>query len=163
MAKRGFFMYWFTPLGRMRDAASSLSDAARASKERIAAMGPKPAEDLSDEDVRKIEDAQMRFEAIYEMNRWTEHELSKQRRAVNVGKITSLALASVVFVVSLGMIMFAVPMVQMFVLPIGILLTVLSLAQAFRHALYEAQIDKRSLMDAKAFLAMPDFWSRLLK
>jgi len=99
---------------------------------------------------------------MYAMHQWTPGELEQQKKAIRVGKITALAMAAVVFVVSLGLIMFSTPMIQFFAMPMGILLTILSLTQAFRHALHEAQLDLRALISAKTFLSLPDFWHRVL-
>jgi len=162
MAKRGFFMYWFTPLGRMRDAAGSLTDALRASSSRIKSVAQTPGP-LDPRDVRSTESDRERFTIMYELYKWTPEELVQQKRALRVGKITALTVAAVVFIVSLGLIAFSAPMVQLFAMPMGILLTVLSLAQAFRYALHEAQVDSRALISAKTFLSLPDFWSRVLR
>jgi len=163
MAKRGFFMYWFTPLGRMRDAASSLSGAIKLSKDRIKATAAPVRDPLNPDDVRLTENDQERFAAMYAHYKWTPIEIEQQKKALRAGKVTALSMAAVVFVVSLGLIMFAQPMIQLFAIPMGILLTILSFVQAFRHALHETQVDLRALISARTFLSLPDFWSRILR
>lgn len=162
MAKRGFFMYWFTPLGRMRDAANQLGDAIKDSKSKLKPPEPKSMDELDERDVRRITDARERFEVMYAMHQWTPEELARQKKALKVGKVTALAMAAFVFLVSLGVVAMASPMVQLFAMPLGIFITILSLTQAFRYALFETQVDLRAFIDARSFLAMPDFWRRLL-
>jgi hypothetical protein len=162
MSKRGFFMYWFTPFGRMRDAANSLGDAVKDSKSKLKPPRVVDLDDLDERDVRRITDAKERFEVMYAMHQWTPAELANQKKALKAGKVTALAMAAFVFIVSLGLIAVASPMVHLFAMPLGIFLTILSLAQSFRYALFETQVELRAFIDARAFLSMPDFWRRLL-
>jgi len=162
VAKRGFFMYWLTPLGRMRDAADSLSSAVKDSKNKLKPPSACDIASLDVQDVRRIADARDRFDAMYVLHRWTPSEIAQQRKALRSGKVTALIMAAIVFLVSLLVIATGSPMIQMFAMPLGIFITILSLAQAFRYALFETQLDLRAFIDARSFLAMPDFWSRIL-
>ncbi len=162
--KRRGLLEWITPVGSFRRAAESIAEAKQSVKEALASSRVKPArvEDLDERDVRRITDARQRFEVMYQMHGWTEAELREQLRAVRATKVTAQALAGVAFVATLGAVFLVQPLMLMIVVPLGGSVTVLCAAQAFRYALWETQIVERSFVDAKTFLAMPDFWRRFI-
>lgn len=152
---------WFLPLRPFRKAMYSLRETHEMVKESFRRHRPANPDTLDPDDVRRIQDARERFEVMYRLHGWTESELREQLRAVRYTKITALSLTGVAFVCSIGAILMVPGWIIVFVLPIGSSVTVLCAAQAFRYALWEAQIQERSFIDFKTFLAMPDFWRRL--
>ncbi len=161
--ERRRFLDWFTPFGAFRRARRSLLEASTSVKEALNQRSRRLSTDeLHPDDLRRIEDARERFGAMYKLHGWTEQELREQMRAVRNTKVTALALMSVSFVGSIGSILMAPAWMLLLVLPLGGSVTILCAAQAFRYALWEAQLQERSFIDAKTFVRMPDFWRRLL-
>lgn len=160
--RRRSILEWVTPLGGFRRARDSVVEAHGAVKEALARQQQTRERELDPDDLRRIEDERERFIAMYKLHGWTEHELREQQRAVRNTKITALALTAVAFVGAMGAIWMAPGWMLLFVLPVGGSVTILCAAQAFRYALWEAQLEERAFIDAKTFLAMPNFWQRLL-
>lgn len=146
----------FTSLSRTKEA---LSETARGMRE---ALPGQVRGDYPEGDVRNITDAKERFEAMYQLHGWSEPELAVQVRTLKFTKITAIVMAifSVAGVVWLAVV--APLWLSIFLIPMGGCSLVLGLAQAFKYALYEAQIQLREFISAKEFINRDDFWPRVL-
>lgn len=151
---------WFFPVRSFRKARQSIADAKQSVVEALTARNP--SADTSSIDIPADADAKKRFEAMAKLYGWTDAELREQLRAVRATKVTALALTGVAFIGSLGAMVMVPLWMLFFVLPLGGSVTILCAAQAFRYALWEAQLVERAFIDAKTFVRMPDFWRRLI-
>lgn len=163
MSKRRKVLEYIFPIRQVSKAATSVREASRSVKGAVmGAASSGRTEDLHPDDVRRIEDSRERFEAMYQLHGWTPGEIEQQIRAVRATKVVALCFGSAIFVSSLGVILFVKPLLWFVALPLGGCLTMLCAAQSFKYALYEAQLKERRFLNAKEFLGLPDFWSRLI-
>ena len=120
-------------------------------------------ETVESDDPRVITDPRMRFEVLYEMNGWSAEELETQRKAVRRTKITSLIMCVLAFCAVVVGLLVAPVWMLLFAMPAAGCLLILSLAQVFKYAHFQAQIELRQLISAREFASLPDFFSRLIK
>lgn len=114
-------------------------------------------------DPRTIADPCERFELIYKLNGWTPEEVIAQHKAVRRSKFAALVMA-VVALVGYLVAMLTLPAWMLLVLvPVGGCLLILGAAQTFRFALYESQLELRSLISAREFASRNDFFRRLVR
>lgn len=160
------------PTRAVRRAADSLDDARNSVVDLFAQMrNGMPGRQKQGEgqsnfaqgDPRAIEDSRERFEAIYLLNGWSRKELSDQLSAVRRTKLAALVMSAGAF---------AAVVTAMFILPVWLLLVVMptggcvliiGLAQAFKFSHYQAQLEMRSLISAREFASLPDFFERLIR
>jgi hypothetical protein len=117
-----------------------------------------PAAGLAD-----VSDPRERFRVLYERNGWTAHELGEQHKAVSRAKLIALVGGCFTTVGVLGSMVLLPIWLLLFVVPAAGCALILSLALVFQNALWKTQIELQSLISAKDFASMPDFFSRLLK
>jgi len=102
------------------------------------------------------------FRRLYEHNRWTPERLAAQRREVRRAKWISLALFWVAGCAMVGAAMF---LHSRYALLFGIgfpgLFAFFMCAQTLRYALFQAQIDTKSLISFKQFFSRADFFTRV--
>lgn len=112
-------------------------------------------------DLRNITNAKERFEAMYETHEWSEKELVGQIRTLRITKITAMIMGIFSFAGVFLIAAFAPLWVAIFMIPASGVMLILGMAQAFKYALYEAQIKLREFISAREFVAREDFWTRL--
>ena len=164
--KKSSRIAYFTPIHSIRRAGSSLSGA----RTRIAqtfngfknALPSRQSGVYDQDDLRSIDDPEQRFRAMYEEFGWTEEEILGQANACSRTKLVALSLALISLVATLGALFFAPIWMLLFVVPIGGSAVILGFAQAFKFALFETQINLKSLIDAKTFYAREDFFIRMI-
>lgn len=166
-ATLGSRIAYFTPIHSMRRAGASMVDA----KGRITQMfrefqSSLPSRDpnavYAEDDVRQIEDAGERFQAMYEMHGWNEDEMAQQIRACSRTKIAGLCVSIVCLVATFSALLFAPLWMLFFITPLGGCGVILGVSQAFKFALFETQLKLRSLIDAKTFYSREDFFQRMI-
>ena len=153
------------PLRRMSRAFGETRASLRETlKQFKAALPDQPTGSRSFEegDPRGIEDPRERFEALYAIGGWSEQELDEQRRAVVRTKLVALIMSVVTFSGVLGALVMAPLWMLLFIVPLGGSLLILGLAQTFKFAHYQAQLEMRSLISARQFASLPDFLVRLV-
>lgn len=164
--KIGKALAYFTPIRAVGRAFSSVSqtknslvEAATRMRQALpgqAAPGSYPAGDL-----RNISDAKERFEAMYQLHGWTEPDIQKQLRSLQITKITSMVMA-ILSVGGVVLLATSTPLwISLFLIPVSGAVLILGIAQAFKHALYQAQIELREFISAREFVSRPDFIARL--
>jgi hypothetical protein len=114
-------------------------------------------------DPRGISDSQRRFTALYDANKWTGEELAQQLVAIRRSKLTAMIMTAVAFAGALASLAMLPIYMLLLVLPVSGCLVILGLVQWLRFALYEAQIELRSLLSARDFACRDDFFHRLIK
>ena len=143
------------------DTKKSLAQMARQFRDNLPGQGR--AIDAAPDDPRAISDPRLRFEKIYELNGWTPEALQEQLTAVRRTKVASLVMS----VLTLGAVIAALLLAPLWMLlvamPIGGCLLVLGSVQVFKYAHFQAQLEFRSLIAAREFASLPDFFFRLLK
>jgi len=108
-------------------------------------------------------DSQAAFEALFIHNKWTPERLIAQRRAVRRAKWTALCLFWIGFCVALAMAIFLHERyVLLFGMGFACFFTFFMGVQILRYALYQAQIDLRTLLTFKEFLGRADIFKRIL-
>lgn len=114
-------------------------------------------------DPRVVKNPRRRFEMLYEVRGWTEESLEQQWAACVGAKRLSIRLGALVFVL-LGPMVWLMPMWSLlFMVPgFGCLLACM-LGQGLRYALFQSQIEARSLHGVRALLSRPDLFSYLLR
>lgn len=161
------WILYFTPIYPLMRTAGALTRA----RETVVKAIKKGNDNLSsstpegkypEDDVRSIQNAEQRFQAMYELHEWSECELHMQKLACQRTKLASFSIAIVGFISVLGLILAMPYWTMMFILPVGGCVVILGLAQGFKFALYQAQIDLKSLIGARDFLAREDFFVRLI-
>lgn len=163
----GRALAYFTPVRAVSRAFSSVSqtkgsliEAAKSMRESLPGQGKTGA--YPEGDLRNISDAKARFEAMYELHEWTEPLLQAQLRSLRITKITAMAMAvfSVAGVVLLAM---TTPLwLSVFLIPLSGMVMVLGIAQSFKHALFQTQLELREFISAREFAGRQDFLARLV-
>jgi len=152
-----------TPAASFRRAKDSIRDANESIKATVldvAKRNAKPSE--VPEDIRSINDAKERFEAMYRANNWTPGEIRNQIKALRRTRLVGILMGSF-SILSVFFLVFIVPgWLLIFVVPTGSCLAILSFAQVFKYALWETQIRLREFIGVKEFVSRDDFWVRLL-
>lgn len=120
------------------------------------------ADQFEEGDLRNIADHKERFEALYEANRWSEEELAAQIRACSRTKIVGLVCSGVALLSAIYSAGYAPLWMLVFLIPLEGCVIILGIAQAFKFALYQAQLVERSLFGARDFFSRADFFSRLV-
>lgn len=170
MAKKSILrtlLSYSTPVGAITRAADSIGKAGRAIKQTAHVMAeqlPGQSEPgmYPEGDVRNIRDAKERFDVMYEMHGWNEKEFAKQKKTMKVTKITAMVMSILALA---GVIVMAIVMprwLSLFLIPMSGVILLLGMAQGFKFALYEAQLDLREFISAKEYIARPDFWARFM-
>jgi hypothetical protein len=170
MGKKSAFrtsLNYMTPLGAITRATDSIGRAGRALKHTAVVMsehlpGQSKPGDYPEGDVRNISDAKERFEVMYEMHEWTSAELAKQIRTLKITKLTAFVM-SILALTGVIVLAIVVPIwLAVLLIPLSGVVLLLGMAQGFKFALYEAQIDLREFISAREFVAREDFWQRML-
>lgn len=105
--------------------------------------------------------ASEKFEHAYSQGGWTEEQVLRQYGAFRAAKFVQLviglallpALVAVAITAPLWLVMFSVPVMSAF--------SVVLIAQAFRHAWWQCQIDLRAMITFKEFIGRSDLFARL--
>ncbi len=159
---------FFLPLRAIGRATQSVADA----KKSLIQMGRQfrdnlPAQvgarDVEPDDPRAINDPRLRFEKLYELNGWTPEALQEQLTAVARTKLAALIMSVLALCAVITSLFLAPLWMLLFAMPIGGCLLVLGLSQVFKYAHFQTQIELRSLIAAREFASLPDFFLRLLK
>lgn len=157
---------WVFPVRQMRKASESVAEASSEVRGAFVSMGRRmPAHkpgDYPEGDIRNIADPRERFSAMYENGDWTPQEVETQLLTVRRTKVATLAVAVAALIAAFGVMLTAPMMFMVFLLPAAGCVCILGVAQSFKFALFEAQLKERSLIDARTFWRMPDFWQRFL-
>jgi hypothetical protein len=122
--------------------------------------GPAVAGTYPEGDVRNISDAKQRFEAMYEMHEWNEKDLAKQVKTTKNTKLTAMVTGILALAGVIALAVKAPLWLSVFLIPVSAAVIVLGLAQSFKYALYEAQLDLREFISAREFVARADLWAR---
>ncbi len=157
---------YFTPVYPLRRAFGSMGQAGERIRQTFVALGHRmPARDSQGKagDVGAIADDKDRFEEIYKANGWTERDLGEQVIACKRTRLTCVFLAAVSLAIAFTALFLAPIWTLIFILPIGGSTAILALAQAFKFALFETQIELRSLIDARTFYARDDLFARMFR
>lgn len=160
-------LLYFTPFYAIGRAAESISQTKNGLSESLSRMrdklpGHNQADEFPAEDARSIKDGRERFEVMYAMHEWNDSDIETQKVACNRTKLVSLLAAVFSFATVIASIFFAPLWMLIFIVPVGGCLCILGLAQAFKFALYETQLEMRDLIGAKEFYAREDFFLRLI-
>jgi hypothetical protein len=165
--KVGKALAYFTPVRAVSRAFSSVSQTKGSLVEAAKTLGASlPGQsapgDYEEGDIRNISDAKERFQAMYELHEWTEPQLLKQLKSLRMTKITAMVM-SVFSVAGVMLLAWAAPMwLSLFLIPVSGAVMVLGIAQTFKYALYQAQIELREFISAREFANLPDFCERLI-
>jgi len=153
------FLPWIRLFGEGRQTAGRLRGlgVALIARAKENAAGAGTVEVL--EQAKGPEDA---FQRLYDRNGWTPERLAKQRREVRRAKWLSLILFWIAVCAIVGA---AMSLQSRYALLFGIglpcLLAFLMGLQTMRYALFQAQIDTRSLIRFSEFFSRRDFFLRL--
>lgn len=154
------------PLRRISTALRQTGASLRETAEQFKAAlpdHPTARQSFEEGDPRAIEDPRERFEAMYSIGGWSERELGEQRIAIVRTKLTALIMSSATLAGVVGALVMAPLWMLLFILPLGGSVLILCLAQTFKFAHYQAQIELRSLISARQFASRPDFLARLVR
>lgn len=145
----------------LKDAAGQISGAAGAVGQRIRHRRQGQAPGYAAELERLSPAAKFAF--LYKKFDWTEAELRQQRAALRRSRRVLLAL-SVIFAAAFVFVLVRAPWwLALIVISALAFACVKSLLAVFQLALFEAQIERRSIFEARDFLALRDFWWRLVR
>lgn len=110
-----------------------------------------------------IKDPYMRFDVLYKMHGWDEESLKQQMVAVRRTKTTSSWMSAVLLLCALWG-LFALPVYAVIlVCPLLVTGSAVAIASAVKHAIFQAQLQERKLMNAKEVMARPDLIQFLFK
>lgn len=140
--------------GRIAGAAAAAGERVRRQRQ---AQAPSYAAELE-----RLTPAQ-KFAFLYEKLHWSEAELRQQRVTLRRSRRVLLAL-SVVFAAAFVFTLLRAPwgLALLVIWALGFA-CVKMLLSVFQLALFEAQIEKRTILEARDFLGLRDFWWRLLR
>lgn len=160
-------LLYFTPFYSLGRAAESISQTKNGLAESLSRMKDKlpshnPDGEFPADDARSIKDGRERFEVMYAIHDWNDSDIENQKFACSRTKLVSLLAAVFSFATVIASIFFAPLWMLIFIVPVGGCLCILGLVQAFKFALYEAQLEMRDLIGAKEFYAREDFFLRLI-
>jgi hypothetical protein len=145
----------------MRGAGGRISSAAAAVGERIRARRQAQAPAYAQE-LERLAPAE-KFAFLYEKFEWSEVELRQQQAALRRSRRVLLVL-SAVFAAAFVFVLIRAPWwLALIVISALGFACVKSLLSVFQLALYEAQIERRAIFEARDFLGLRDFWWRLLR
>ena len=143
-------------LVRMRDALRGMADEMKNGLEK-----PVPIEEIRGA-LEAAQDGKQRFAVLYEAGAWTQPELDEQLKAVHRTKLACLASSAVALAAIISAAIFLPLWMYFFIMPMLGCMLILALAQSFKFALYEAQLELKDIITAKKFVSLPDFWPRYL-
>ena len=145
----------------LKDASGRIAGAAAAAGERMRRRRQAQAPGYAAE-LERLTPAQ-KFAFLYEKFQWSEAELRQQRAALRRSRRVLLAL-SAVFAAAFVFVLLRAPwgLALIVIWALGFA-CVKSLLAVFQLALFEAQIEKRAILEARDFLGLRDFWWRLLR
>lgn len=104
---------------------------------------------------------QSAFQELFVANGWTEAELVTQRRAVRRTKYAMIAMAWIMFCVTVATTLFLSYQFLLFAIPAGLSMFIISGLRAFQYALFQTQLEERALFTFKQFLSRDDLFSRI--
>ena len=122
----------------------------------------KTAGTLSAKEIIEAKDSTEAFEKLYVANGWTPERLETQARTVRRTKWLSLLACWIAFCLSIGIGIYS-GLNFFSLLSIGstLLLALFFAVSMVRFALFQTQIQTRSILSFKEFLSRPDFFIRL--
>ena len=164
------------PMETMRDASAQIRadlEVARAAREQRLALRSKQAEEaaksgsgeLTAEQLlnpKLIRDPRRRFQAVAELNRWTEEELGDQLVAVRRGRRFALISACLVLFFAVVTFVKAPVWVVLVLAPCLFVGCVVAVTQGFKYGLYQWQLEDRCLYGPADYLSRADFLRHLL-
>ena len=167
MSAKGFFgrglrtLFWseFKTVERVLEARENIGKAISSSGERIRSMRQKP--DYATE-IEGLEPDQ-KWAYLYERFKWTPEDLAQQQFAVRQGRrvyLVALPLLVVAMLFTLSRLPWIIALLLLGALSLGIVRAAMSVVQL---ALFEAQIEKRTIIELRDFLGWRDFWRRLVR
>ena len=156
-----------TPMGAIRRATDSVAKTREVLIQAKQSMvdnlpGQNPDGKYEEGDIRNIKDSKLRFQAMYDEHAWTPEEVDKQKRVCHVTKLVAfvMAIASVVGVVTL--VLKSSLLMTLVLTPVACVSLLLGVAQGFKYALFEAQLDLKEFISAREFVSRVDFFRRLI-
>lgn len=119
---------------------------------------------LTDEelrDPREIKNPRVRFEAIARQNGWTDEELLAQLTAVRLAKRVAIVSAVLLLVGALALMAIAPLWMAILISPLSGIASALMLASSLRYALFQHQLQQRSLVPLGDLLSRQDLFRYL--
>ena len=158
---RALFYSEIRALESVRGAGGRIREAAAASAERMRRSRATRAPGYMAE-IEALPPAE-KFSFLYAKFQWTESDLQEQLAALRRSRRVLLAL-SLVFAAAFVFVLMRAPWwLALIVISALGFAVVKSLLSVFQLALFEAQIERRAIFEARAFLGVRDLWWRLVR
>jgi hypothetical protein len=106
-------------------------------------------------------DAKAAFEELYASNKWTEKGLINQRKAIRRTKFAMILMVWILFCLTLSSVFYIGSVFLFFAIPAGVCMIFIAGIRAFQFALFEAQLDDRTLFTFNQFISREDLFSRI--
>lgn len=165
--KSSSVLSYVTPWRAISKAATSVAGTSQHLRHTARAMaqslpGQSLAQDYEEGDVRRIEDSRDRYRAMYALHEWTPEEIAQQLKALRITKMVAFISALIALTAVIALAIKAPVWMSLFLIPISGSVLVLGIAQGFKYALYETQINLSDFISAREFVSREDFWLRLV-
>lgn len=108
-----------------------------------------------------IKNPRVRFEVIARQNNWTDEELLAQLTAVRLAKRVAIFAAVLLLVGALVLMAIAPLWMAIVISPLAGVASALMLASSLRYALFQHQLQQRSLVSLGGLLSRPDLFRYL--
>jgi len=108
-----------------------------------------------------VKNPKARFEVLYQLNGWTEESLLEQLTSVRLTKRTAAVLTVGMLIAGTASLLFAPVWSLLILVPASLTGGAVTLAQSLRFALFQSQLEQRSLHSLPALLSRPDLFRYL--
>lgn len=165
--KRSAILRYMTPISSIERAVGSLSRARDCITQSFNSMKNKLPDQSVDGkypegDLRNIKDSAKRYQAMYELHDWTPDAIALQRKTLRRTKMVAFIFSIISFLCVVILAIKTPIWISVLLIPLSGITLILGVAQGFKYALYETQIDLCEFISAREFASRQDFWNRLL-